>query len=115
MHTALWIAAGLLAVVALVGGVSKTFVPKARLAAQPGGEWTAQAPVGLVKGLGVLELLAAAGAPCRSPRRAGGRIPRPRPAPHRARRWFRRPDHTGARHRSALEPAHGRRHGAQYG
>ena len=61
MHTTLWIAAGLLAVVALVGGVSKTFVPKEKLAAQPGGEWTAQAPVGFVKGLGILELLAAVG------------------------------------------------------
>jgi hypothetical protein len=61
MHTTLWIAAGLLALVALVGGVSKTFVPKARLAAQPGGEWTAQASVGFVKALGVLELLAAVG------------------------------------------------------
>ena len=43
------------------GGVSKTFVPRARLAAQPGGEWTAQASVGFVKRLGVLELLAAMG------------------------------------------------------
>ncbi len=49
------------AFVALVGGISKTFVPKAELAAQPGGEWTAQAPVGFVKGLGILELLAAMG------------------------------------------------------
>ena len=32
MDLALWIAAGLLAVVALVGGVSKTFVPKEKLA-----------------------------------------------------------------------------------
>ena len=61
MHTTLWIAAGLLALVALVGGISKTFVPKAKLAAHHGGEWTAQAGVGFVKGLGALELLAAAG------------------------------------------------------
>jgi hypothetical protein len=61
MPTTLWIATGLLAVVAIVGGVSKTFVAKAKLAAQPGGEWTAQAPVGFVKGLGILELLAAVG------------------------------------------------------
>jgi DoxX-like protein len=57
----LWIAAGLLATVALAGGISKTFVPKAKLAAAHGGEWTAGASVGLVKTLGVLELLAAAG------------------------------------------------------
>jgi hypothetical protein len=58
MNLALWIAAGLLAVVALVGGVSKTFVPKEKLAKAPGGGWTDHAGVGFVKTLGVLELLA---------------------------------------------------------
>jgi hypothetical protein len=57
----LWIAAGLLAAVAMAGGISKTFVPKAKLAAAHGGEWTAGASVGFVKTLGVLELLAAVG------------------------------------------------------
>ena len=61
MNLTLWIAAGLLAVVALVGGISKAFVPKAKLAEHDGGEWTAQASVGFVKTLGVLELLAAVG------------------------------------------------------
>jgi hypothetical protein len=61
MHTTLWIAAGLLALVALVGGITKTFVPKTKLAAQHGGEWTARASVRFVKGLGVLEMLAAIG------------------------------------------------------
>ena len=61
MNLALWIAAGLLAVVALVGGVSKAFVPKEKLSAAPGGEWTRDAGVGFVKTLGVLELLAAIG------------------------------------------------------
>lgn len=61
MNTALWIAAGLLALVALVGGITKAFVPKERLAAQPGGEWTGNASTGFVKGLGVVEILAAAG------------------------------------------------------
>ena len=37
MDLLLWIAAGLLAAVALTGGVSKTFVPKARLEAAHGG------------------------------------------------------------------------------
>jgi hypothetical protein len=61
MDLTLWIAAGLLAAVALAGGLTKTFVPKAKLAAAPGGEWTAHAGVGFVKTLGVLELLAAVG------------------------------------------------------
>ncbi len=61
MNLTLWIAAGLLAAVALAGGISKTFVPKAKLAAAHGGEWTAGASVGFVKALGVLELLAAVG------------------------------------------------------
>jgi len=61
MNLALWIAAGLLALVALAGGVSKTFVPKAKLAAHDGGQWTEEASVGFVKTLGVLELLAAFG------------------------------------------------------
>ena len=61
MNLTLWIAAGLLATIALVGGISKTFVPKAKLAAAHGGEWTAGASVGFVKTLGLLELLAAAG------------------------------------------------------
>jgi hypothetical protein len=61
MNLTLWFAAGLLAAVALLGGVTKTFVPKDRLARQHGGEWTAQASVGFVKTLGVLELLAAVG------------------------------------------------------
>ena len=61
MNVALWIACGLLAAVALVGGITKSFVPKARLAAQHGGEWTESASAGFVKTLGVLEILAAAG------------------------------------------------------
>jgi DoxX-like protein len=61
MDLALWIAAGLLAAVALAGGISKTFVPKAKLAAAHGGEWTAGASAGFIKTLGVLELLAAVG------------------------------------------------------
>ncbi|MBE1502459.1 hypothetical protein H4696_009559 [Amycolatopsis lexingtonensis] len=61
MNVALWIAAGTLALVALAGGVSKAFLPQAKLAAARGGEWTAEAAPGFVKGLGVLELLAAAG------------------------------------------------------
>ncbi|WP_255565885.1 DoxX family protein [Mumia sp. zg.B21] len=61
MNVVLWIATGLLALVAVVGGVTKTFIPKERLTAQRGGEWTADASVGFVKTLGVVELLAAVG------------------------------------------------------
>ena len=61
MNLTLWIATGLLALVALVGGITKTFVPKEKLAEHHGGEWTGNAGLGFVKTLGVLELLAAVG------------------------------------------------------
>lgn len=61
MDPALWIATGLLAAVALVGGITKTFVPKEKLSRHKGGEWTAHASAGFVKTLGILELLAAIG------------------------------------------------------
>ncbi|MGW5739032.1 MULTISPECIES: DoxX family protein [Streptomyces] len=61
MNFALWIGAGLLAAVALGGGIIKMCVPKEKLAAGPGGGWTQSASVGFVKGLGVLEVLAALG------------------------------------------------------
>ncbi|MFG2469078.1 DoxX family protein [Streptomyces canus] len=61
MNLALWIAAGLLAAVALTGGVTKTFVPREKLAAAHGGGWTGDASTAFVKILGVLEILAAAG------------------------------------------------------
>ncbi|MFB9835579.1 DoxX family protein [Actinoallomurus acaciae] len=61
MNLALWICAGLLAVVALTGGISKTFVPREKLAAAPGGGWTEDTRAGFVKALGALEILAAVG------------------------------------------------------
>ena len=61
MNLALWVITGLLALVALTGGMTKVFMPKEKLAAAPGGGWTAEASVGFVKTLGVLELLAAVG------------------------------------------------------
>lgn len=62
MNLALWIAAALLAAVALLGGITKTFVPKDKLAAaHSGGEWIRNAGAGFVKTLGILELLAAVG------------------------------------------------------
>jgi hypothetical protein len=61
VNVGLWIATGLLAVVAFVGGVSKAFVPKEKLAAHSGGEWVEDVDVRFVKALGALELLAAVG------------------------------------------------------
>ncbi|MBY8861922.1 DoxX family protein [Nocardia sp. CA2R105] len=61
MNLALWIAAGVLAVVALLGGITKTFMPREKLAAAPGAGWTTHATNGFVKTLGILEILAAAG------------------------------------------------------
>jgi hypothetical protein len=61
MNLALWIATGVLAAVALTGGISKTFVPKERLAQVHGGGWTAERSAAFVKTLGVLELLAVPG------------------------------------------------------
>ena len=61
MNLALWISAALLAVVFLVSGTIKLFVPKEKLATVPLGGWTGDASVGFVKALGAIELLAAAG------------------------------------------------------
>jgi hypothetical protein len=61
MNLTLWLASGLLAVVALVGGISKAFVPKEKLAEHEGGQWTRHVSVDFVKSLGFLELLAAVG------------------------------------------------------
>ncbi|MFF4014220.1 DoxX family protein [Streptomyces sp. NPDC001843] len=61
MNTALWIAAGLLALVALTGGLTKSFVPKAKLATIHGAEWTTGFGANAIRTLGALELLAATG------------------------------------------------------
>ncbi|WP_438388654.1 DoxX family protein [Actinopolyspora saharensis] len=61
MNLALWIVAGLLAVVMLTGGITKLLVPKEKLAATAHGGWTVDFGVGFVKTLGAVEILAAAG------------------------------------------------------
>lgn len=61
MHVALWITAGLLALVALAGGITKTFVPLDELARHDGAAWTRGADPVFVKSLGILEILAAIG------------------------------------------------------
>lgn len=59
MNLALWIGAGLLAVVALAGGIIKASTPQEKPAASRGGEWTQDVSVGSVKTLSALEILAA--------------------------------------------------------
>jgi hypothetical protein len=61
MNTTLWIAAGLLALVALTGGFTKTFIAKERLEHHEGAAWTRSFSPAFVRTLGVLELLAAVG------------------------------------------------------
>jgi hypothetical protein len=61
MNIILWIAAGLLALVALTGGITKTFIPKEKLEQHDGAAWTRGVSPAFVKTLGVLELLAAIG------------------------------------------------------
>ncbi|MBO0607859.1 DoxX family protein [Myceligenerans salitolerans] len=60
MDLALWIATAVLAAVALLGGVTKTFLSKARLDSMEG-TWTTVTSAGPVKALGIVELLAVAG------------------------------------------------------
>ena len=61
MNTTLWIAAGLLGLVALMGGLTKTFIPKEKLEHHDGAAWTRDVSPAFVKTLGVLELCAAVG------------------------------------------------------
>lgn len=61
MNVTLWVAAGMLAIIALTGGLIKLFIPKAKLAKQPGAKWAQDVSGGFVKLLGVLEILAAVG------------------------------------------------------
>lgn len=61
MNTALWIAAGLLAAVFLVGS-AKMFVPKEKLAGMSAtSRWAEDFSPGALKAIGALELLAAVG------------------------------------------------------
>jgi DoxX-like family len=70
MNVALWAVAGVLAVVFLVSGTIKVFVPQANLdalleraggAAEAAGAWTRDFSPGFLKTIGVLELSGAAG------------------------------------------------------
>ena len=62
MNTALWIVAGLLAVVYLASGTLKLIVPKEKLASMTSSaKWTEDFSAGSVKAIAGLEVLAAAG------------------------------------------------------
>jgi hypothetical protein len=61
MNLTLWIIAGLLAVIFLVGGVGKLIMPKEKIAATPFGGWVEDFSTGSIKTIGVLEVLAAVG------------------------------------------------------
>lgn len=58
---ALWIVAGLLAVVFLVAGANKLLISKEKLAKAPGGGWVNDFSAGFIKTLGAVEILGAAG------------------------------------------------------
>ncbi|MFB4318077.1 DoxX family protein [Actinomadura sp. 21ATH] len=61
MNLALWICAGLLAVVLLIGGVGKLIVPKEKMAAMRGAGWTADVSARFLKTIGAIEVLGAVG------------------------------------------------------
>lgn len=61
MNTALWIIAGLLAVIFLAAGAMKLVKPKAELAANPNMAWSADFSPAAIKTIGALEVLAAIG------------------------------------------------------
>lgn len=48
MNVGLWIAARLLAAVALMGGLAKVCIPKEKLAKQPGARWVEDASIGFI-------------------------------------------------------------------
>ena len=62
MNLALWIVAGLLAVVYLFSGGGKLIMPKEKIAAlTPSARWVEDFSAGSVKAIGALEILAAVG------------------------------------------------------
>ena len=61
MNLALWISAGLLAAIFLVGGAGKLAVPKEKIAGTPFGGWVEDFSANSIRAIGVLEVLAAVG------------------------------------------------------
>jgi uncharacterized membrane protein YphA (DoxX/SURF4 family) len=61
MNIALWIIAGILALVFLVAGSNKLFIPYAKLAKAPGAGWVNDFSPVFVKVLGAIEIVGAVG------------------------------------------------------
>src|SRR5690349_10042282 len=61
MNITLWVIAGLLAFAFLAAGLTKLSQPKQKLAASPGMNWTENFSPGMIKLIGLLEILAAIG------------------------------------------------------
>ncbi len=61
MNITLWIVAGILALVFLVAGSNKLFIPYAKLSKAPGAGWVNDFSVGFVKLLGAIEIVGAVG------------------------------------------------------
>lgn len=61
MNIALWSVAALLALAFLAAGGSKLAQPKEKLLASPSMDWAEDLPPGLIKTIGLLEVLAAVG------------------------------------------------------
>jgi hypothetical protein len=61
MNLALWICAGLLTAVLLIGGVGKLIVPQEKMASMRGAGWTADVSARFLKTIGAIEVLGAVG------------------------------------------------------
>ncbi len=61
MDIALWVAAGILAAMILFAGLVKAVTPKDKLRLREGMAWTEDVPAGLIRFVGVAEVLAAVG------------------------------------------------------
>jgi hypothetical protein len=61
MNLALWISAGLLATIFLVGGAGKLLMPREEIAATPFGGWVEDFSAGSIRAIGTVEFVAAVG------------------------------------------------------
>jgi uncharacterized membrane protein YphA (DoxX/SURF4 family) len=61
LNTVLWVIAGVLAAAFLFGGAVKLVQPKEKLSATAFGKWAEDFSPGVIKAIGVLEILAAVG------------------------------------------------------
>lgn len=61
MDLALWIIAGLLGAIFLIGGIGKLVMPKEKIAATPFGGWVEDFSTTFIKTIGAIEVLAAVG------------------------------------------------------